>query len=158
MYSSHLFYNSNVTTSNMKIGNYANSNGTNNLIEAVIDDRNVYKDFTSDLKYDLNKDEDIFYIMKNVNSDFEKDNYIIERQQFGITDINTDETQMIDYIIIRLKIGEFYTNTGYVIQAENGKVVKIIDNNIGYSRLKQLLEKKEQLDKKVLDKDKIAEL
>lgn len=57
---------------------------------------------------------------------------------------NKEDVKQIDYIYVTLKIGDFYTDAGYVAKIKDNKIVAIYDNNIDVEKQKNAIANKEK--------------
>ncbi len=150
VHSTYLVYNSSLTTPNMKIGRFANSNYSEmqdlkkSYLDVELDKRDLLTSNTINTKYDIKNDEDIYNILENLDKDFNRTNYEILRETSEIHDVKTDNIEKKEYINVRFKVGDFYTNAGYNIKAEDNKIVSIYDNNINKEKQKSAILKEEE--------------
>ena len=152
IYSWHLVYNSSVASTNMKIGNYYSANdlgGTANYT------RNLIKNEEQLSKISTQKD--IVNQLKNIDETFNEDNYEITSEISTIYDINGYDSREIEYVVARLKIGNFNTNAGYVARIENNTITAIYDNNINLTLQEDALKNKSQFNMTV-DKNTLNNL
>ena len=127
---------------NMKLGKFKGKSQAkvsnikfNNVIE---DERNILRNSNEIIKFDsLDK---VIDIIKNYDLDYKDENYTIQKSE-GMMSVNgiTGEINQQEIIDLHFKLGEFYTNAGYVITISDGNVEAIYDNTL------PLKNKKEQL-------------
>lgn len=104
---------------------------TNNLEETSYVDRNILNTVNSKVSKIASNYSDI---ISNVNEDFDINNYEITKTKSGSTNVLTGETVEKEYIDLKLKVGDFITNAGYVVEIENNNVIAIYDNNINLEK------------------------
>lgn len=75
-------------------------------------------------------------IISMFNSDFNSNNYEVVKTKAGCVNVETGERIEKEYVSLKLKIGDFITNAGYVVAIENNDIVAIYDNNIDISKQK----------------------
>lgn len=121
--------------SNMKIGEFANTNeiyqkenlnmDKNTILKKNI---NILQNNNKNIKFE--KLEDIIQLIKKYDLDFKEEEYNISRTS-GITTVdvtnNCIESEQ-EIVSFQLKIGEFRTNAGYVAIIKNGIIEEIYDN------------------------------
>lgn len=109
---------------NMKIGKYR-SVGT-----GLGEERNI---LNKSIRQVVNNDIDsITSVIKSVYPNFNINNYEIENIDGTKTSLVNDNSTISDtnYIDLRFKIGDFYTEAGYTVELKNNAVTAIYDNNI----------------------------
>lgn len=116
---------------NMKLGSYRSNaislnTSKNDLLE---DSRNILKNVKQSVEF--KNVEEIIDIIKNYDASFNKTDYIIKESEgietIDITNGHKTKQSIIDF---NLKLGEFYTNAGYVAVINGGKVKAIYDNTL----------------------------
>lgn len=116
--------------SNIKIGKYRNN--TNTLTNEYIVDTNNILNLNKSKKTITNKIEDISTYIKNYDTTFDENDYIITRTN-GTNEVNleTGEVKVNEEIIdYQLKIGDYITNAGYCVKVKDGVVTAIYDNTL----------------------------
>lgn len=114
---------------NVKIGNYHTSTASLNTANSLEElSRNIT--LSKGEKNLVATDNNIVSLLKSKDNSFNENNYEIVRRTGGSTNVNTGNTAEIEYIDVKLKIGDFITNAGYTIKVDNEKITKVFDNNI----------------------------
>ncbi len=133
--SNHLVYH---TDPNLDIsGNKVKSKSIQENEKNLIDDRNILTKINERLSLDKSNYSNA---ISKVNKEFDINNYeVVSREESTSENIITGEIQSKEYIDLKLKIGDFTTNAGYVVELENDKVKAIYDNNIDISKQKAIL-------------------
>lgn len=144
IYNWYLAYDSLKTTEEQKIGTY--STGEINSISESYQEVMVNKINLLDEEIEITDSTNDFIIskIKEVDKKFDPNNYEIKRNTATIQDSNNNIKEEIEFAIARLKIGDFYTNAGYIFEIENDKVIGIYDNNIDLEKQYDALENIEQ--------------
>ncbi len=115
------------TDENLVINKYINSELNSISDTYSIDlrkDENILK---SKIAIKENADDAIAEYLSKYDSNFNIKDYEIGRSSCCTVSIDKEEKQ-IDYIYLGFKLGDFYTNKGYVAKVENGNVIAIYDN------------------------------
>lgn len=122
---------------NMKLGKFKTNsvslkteNNEENISTSVLEDeRNILRHSKETLKFD--NIEQIIDIIKEYDSTFKKEDYTIN-QTDGMVTINgvTGEKTQQQVIDLHLKLGDFYTNAGYVVIMNEGIIEAIYDNTL----------------------------
>ncbi len=113
---------------NVKIGNYHNTKSS--LLNNITNNTERINTLSISNKNLDSSNENIVAVLKDSNKKFNVEDYEISRRTMGSTNVNTGETDEIEYIDVKLKVGDFVTNAGYTIKAVDGKIEKVFDNNI----------------------------
>ncbi len=87
----------------------------------------------------------IEYLKKNDN-EFNPENYTTKKSSCIAIDASTrQETEKVEYVCVGLKLGDFYTDSGYIAKIKSNKVIAIYDNNkIEHIAQKKALANKEK--------------
>lgn len=130
---------------NMIINRYINSE-LNSIADTysrdLRSDDNILKN-----KIEINKNEEDIVIdyLKQYDSEFDINNYYIGKSSMvSLCASNKEDVKQIDYIYVTLKIGDFYTDAGYVAKIKDNKIVAIYDNNIDVEKQKNAIANKEK--------------
>lgn len=133
IHSWNLVYNPNVCTTNMKIGNAYTTNELISIANQNVEDdvRNILNE-NANVKRKIEKldKNSIETILENENNFLNDENYEIETKNVDIVSIRDNTRSKIEYITYRFKIGDFYTNAGYVAELKDDVLIGIYDNNI----------------------------
>lgn len=142
----YLVYNSETSSPDIKIGTYA----TSELIsieesyqELKLDRKNILENQISLMTSFTDEKTTMTNVLKNIDNNFNADNYEITKEVANIEDCKNGTTKTIEYIDAILKIGDFYTKAGYTMKIEDNKIIAIYDNNIDIEKQKVALENKE---------------
>ncbi len=134
---------------NMKVGKFRTASNSiqKNIKEsenssAIQDNRNILRNTQETITF--KGIEDIIDIIKKYDSSFNEENYIMSEAKGGRTiNIINGEKDEQSIIELHLKIGEFYTNAGYVISIRDGIVEAIYDNTLPLKNKKEKISDKD---------------
>lgn len=122
---------------NVKIGSYRTNNARN-----ILNTYNKRESLLTDVERSLVANEsNIFAILKNKNDKFNENNYEIIRNEFKSTNMLTKESEVIEYVDLIFKVGDYLTEEGYSIEIIDGKINNIYDNNRNLAKQIEMLEK-----------------
>ena len=118
---------------NIKIGKYSTNSTTSLLGESIYENnildenRNILENSKQVIK--IKNIEEITDILKKYDQSFNEENYTIsENEGFNTINITNGYVEEHKIINFQLKIGDFYTNAGYVATINNGVIEAIYDN------------------------------
>lgn len=107
----------------------------------------IYKEYSFEDKNIEATEENIEEALKEINPDFDIDNYEVENTFSGVTKVNSDGTyetvDMPKYINYTLKLGEFKITVGYVVQVRDGKIYSVNENGLTEEGINLLLANKD---------------
>lgn len=125
---------------NLKLGNYANSSASEirhdsietDIISNSLERRNILKNIkdTKIANTNLDSDDEVVEMLREYNKNLLNYDYEITHQNSQIISTENNQIENIDYINVTYKIGDFITNSGYVIQINDGNLAAIYENNI----------------------------
>lgn len=84
----------------------------------------------------------IYNVIKETYPDFDENNYIITRGNSQSINVTNEQVSETEYINLMLKIGEFETESGFTVRAEDGIVEAIYDNTIDFKKEAMLTKQK----------------
>lgn len=133
---------------NQKIGKYISGFSpyyTQNTMISKKDISQPQNILKNDSRVVNSSEESIISEIKEYYPNFNKENYeISDRSSATMTNITINETEEIaSYVAIQLKIGDFYTDAGYVAEIKDGIIKGIYDNNIDIKKQEELLSKQD---------------
>ena len=64
----------------------------------------------------------IYNVIKETYPDFDENNYIITRGNSQSINVTNEQVSETEYINLMLKVGEFETESGFTVRAEDGIV------------------------------------
>lgn len=135
----HYVYDSSETDVDFKIGRY-NTQDLNMIDLSVVDEKN---NIIKNKELNNCNQETITNEIKSYDQDFDINNYMVEENVGTITEINNRkivnevECKTISYV---LKVGDFRTNAGYVVNIIDGQLEGIYDRNIDVIKQKEMIE------------------
>lgn len=91
-------------------------------------------------------EENIEKILKQIDSNYDSNAYVLEKASSGMTKVNEDgtyETVDIKYLDYALKIGDFKFEAGFVVKVQNEKIIEVVDNNVNEEGMNLLLANKD---------------
>ena len=113
----------------MKIGKYRNAVQGEVRPEDNLLLKSTQKSRSNEAITELNQ---VYDIIRETYPQFNENNYEISSGDSLSLDINTGEEIKTDYVNLKLKLGEFETNSGFTIKLNNGTVEAIYDNTIDF--------------------------
>ncbi len=84
----------------------------------------------------------IYNVIKETYPDFDENNYIITRGNSQSINVTNEQVSETEYINLMLKVGEFETESGFTVRAEDGIVEAIYDNTIDFKKEAMLTKQK----------------
>lgn len=84
----------------------------------------------------------IYNVIKETYPDFDENNYIITRGNSQSINVTNEQVSETEYINLMLKVGEFETESGFTVRAEDGIVEAIYDNTIDFNKEAMLTKQK----------------
>ena len=84
----------------------------------------------------------IYNVIKETYPDLDENNYIITRGNSQSINVTNEQVSETEYINLMLKVGEFETESGFTVRAEDGIVEAIYDNTIDFKKEAMLTKQK----------------
>ena len=123
----------------MKIGKYRNFIQDEVRPEDNLLLKSTQKSRNNEAVTELNQ---VYNIIRETYPQFNENNYEISSGDAILLDINTNQEINTNYVNLKLKLGEFETNSGFTIKLNDGIVEAIYDNTIDFNTESNLVKTK----------------